>query len=96
MAGIRGRQTVADTQTQDQTNHANQHQPAATNDAPSSMPNTEPDAKAQPSGYRGNNPSTSGSGETHVESATPENAQKQLDPSAPAETGTTPGSNAKH
>ena len=85
---------MADTQTQDQTNEANKHQPAQTNDAPSSMPNAQPDAKAQPSGYRGNNPSTAGPGQTHVESATPDNAQKQLDPSAPGETGTTPGSNA--
>ena len=87
---------MADSQTQDQTNEANKHQPAQTNDAPSPMPNTDPGGKAQPSGYRGNNPSTAGPGETHVESNTPDNAQKQLDPSAPGETGTTPGSNAKY
>ena len=86
---------MTDSQTQDQTNTANQHQPAQSSDAPSSMPNSDPGAKAEPSGYRGNNPSTAGSGQTHVESATPDNAQKQLDPSAPGQTGTTPGSNAK-
>ena len=91
----RGSQTVADTQTQDQTNQATRNQPSQTNDAPSPMPNTQPDAKAQPSGYRGNNPSTAGPGQTHVESATPDNVQKELDPSAPGQTGTTPGSNAK-
>ena len=86
---------MADRQTQDQTNEANRNQPAETNDAPSPMPNADPGAKAQPSGYRGNNPSTAGPGETHVQSNTPDNAQKQLDPSAPGQTGTTPGSNAK-
>lgn len=87
---------MADIQTQDQTNEANKHQPEQTNDAPSPLTGGNGDAKAQPSGYRGNNPSTAGSGETHVESSTPDNAQKQLDPSAPAETGTTPGSNIAH
>ncbi len=86
---------MADPQTLNQTNEANQHQPAQTNDAPSPLPNANPGAKAQPSGYRGENPATAGPGETHVQSATPDNAQKQLDPSAPGQTGTTPGSNAK-
>lgn len=86
---------MADTQTQDQTNEAAKHQPAATNDAPSSMPNTDPGAKAQPSGYRGNNPSTAGPGQTHVNDNVPEKAVQQLNPSAPGDTGTTPGTNAK-
>lgn len=85
---------MADTQTQDQTNEANEHQPAQTHDAPSPMPHTDPAAKAEPSGYRGNDPSTAGPGPTHVESATPDNKQQKLNPSAPAETGTTPGSNS--
>ena len=85
---------MADSQTQDQTNEANKHQPAQTNDAPS--PLTGSNDKAEPSGYRGNNPSTAGSGDTHVHSATPDNAQGQLDPSSPGETGTTPGSNTKY
>ncbi len=86
---------MADTQTQDQTNQANQQQPAETNDAPSPMPHMDPEAKADPSGYRGNVDSTAGPGETHVTSATPDNAVQQLNPSAPANTGTTPGTNAK-
>ena len=87
---------MADTQTQDQTNEANKHQPSETNDASSPMPGMEPDAKAEPSGYRGNTDSTSGPGQTHVQSATPDNTQQRLDPSAPAATGTTPGSNIDH
>lgn len=92
-----GRQNsqTQDRQTQDQTNEANRHQTEGTNDAPSPMPQAEGAAKTEPSGYRGNNPSTAGPGNTHVSSATPENVQKQLDPSAPGQTGTTPGSNAK-
>lgn len=86
---------MADTQTQDQTNEANRHQPAQTNDAPSPMPNTKGDAKAEPSGYRGNNPSTAGPGDTHVTADVPDKAVQQLNPSAPADTGTTPGSNAE-
>ncbi len=86
---------MADTQTQDQTNEANRHQPAATNDAPSPMPHTRGDAKAEPSGYRGNNPSTAGPGQTEVHSATPDNAIQQLNPSSPGDTATTPGTNAK-
>lgn len=52
-------------------------------------------AKAQPSGPRGDNPATAGTGETKVVSQTPENAKHRLDPSAPGSTGTTPGSNVK-
>src|SRR4051812_16972743 len=52
-------------------------------------------AKAQPSGPGGGNPATAGPGETRVRSETSENAEGRLDPSAPGETGTTPGSNAK-
>ncbi len=85
---------MADIQTQDQTNEANKHQPAGTNDTPSPLTGGNGEAKAEPSGYRGENPSTAGSGETHVQSATPENAEGQLNPSAPAQTGTTPGSTA--
>jgi hypothetical protein len=51
------------------------------------------DAKAQPSGPRGDNPATAGSGETKVRSKTAENAGREINPSAPAETGTTPGTN---
>ena len=43
----------------------------------------------EPSGYRGENPSTAGPGGTIVSSDTPENADGRLNPSAPADTGTT-------
>lgn len=87
---------MADTQTQDQTNEANKHQPAETNDAPGTLTGDRGDAKAEPSGYRGNNPGTAGSGQTKVQSETPDNAIGHLDPSAPGETGTTPGSNTRY
>lgn len=86
---------MADTQTQDQTNEASKKHQPETNDAPGTLTGDRGDAKAEPSGYRGNNPGSAGSGETHVESATPDNALKQLNPSSPADTGTTPGSNAE-
>ncbi len=86
---------MADIQTQDQTNKANTQQTDETNDAKGELTGDRGDAKADASGYRGNNPGTAGSGETHVTSGTPENALGQLNGSAPAETGTTPGSNAK-
>ena len=84
---------AADTQTQNQTNEVTKHQDDTTDDAPGKLTGDRGDAKAQASGYRGNNPGTAGSGETHVSTATPENAIGQLNPSSPADTGTTPGSN---
>ena len=82
-------------ETLNQTNEANKRQGSATNDAPGKLSGDRGDAKAQPSGPRGDNPATAGSGETHVDSPTAERGQQQLNPSAPADTGTTPGSNAK-
>lgn len=46
---------------------------------------------AEPSGYKGDNPGTAGPGATGVRSATPENEAGQLNPSAPGNAGTTPG-----
>lgn len=51
-------------------------------------------AKAEPSGYRGDNPSTAGPGQTGVRSETPENKEGHINPSAPEDSNTTPGSNA--
>ncbi len=85
---------MADIQTQDQTNEVTKKQDGATDDAPGKLTGDRGDAKAEPSGYRGNNSGTAGAGETHVTSATPENSTGQLNGSAPGETGTTPGSNA--
>ena len=65
----------------------------ANHGAKGTMPGDRGDAKAQPSGYNGDNPATAGQGETKVNSSTAENADKQVNPSAPGETGTTPGSN---
>jgi hypothetical protein len=50
------------------------------------------DAKAQPSGPRGDHPGTAGSGETTVTSGAAEKAKGKLNPSSPGNTGTTPGS----
>lgn len=86
---------MADQQTQDQTNEAAKHQGPATNDAPGKLAGDRGDAKAEPSGPRGDNPSTAGSGETKVQSSTPDNAIQELNPSSPGDTGTTPGTNAK-
>ncbi len=53
------------------------------------------DAKAQPSGYAGENPATAGRGETKVTDGPAEQAEGQLNPSSPANTGTTPGTVSK-
>lgn len=63
-------------------------------DAKGTMKGDRGDSKAQPSGPRGDNPGTAGDGETHVNSSTPENAENQINPSAPGETGTTSGKKA--
>lgn len=59
----------------------------------SSDPSPSPDqAAVQPSGYRGENPSTAGPGQTAVRSNTPENSGGHLNPSAPEDSNITPGS----
>ena len=50
------------------------------------------EAGAEPSGYRGDNPSTAGTGQTEVKSSTPENKLGHLNPSAPEDVNVTPGS----
>jgi hypothetical protein len=62
-----------------------------THDAKGVMEGDRGDAKAQPSGPRGDNPSTAGQGERRLEGQTAREAE--INPSAPGETGTTPGSN---
>jgi hypothetical protein len=49
-------------------------------------------AAAQPSGPKGDNPSTAGPGPTKVKSNTPENATGHINPSAPEDSNVTPGS----
>jgi hypothetical protein len=49
-------------------------------------------AAAEPSGPKGDDPSTAGKGETQVQSTTTENATGHLNPSAPEDANVTPGS----
>jgi hypothetical protein len=68
---------------------------AADKDQQGTMDGGRGDAKAQPSGPKGDNPATAGGGETKVKSGPAEQAEGRLNPSSPGDTGTTPGSNAK-
>jgi hypothetical protein len=52
-------------------------------------------AAVTPSGPRGDNPATAGPGNTNVTSGTPENNLGRLNPSAPEDANTTPGSTEK-
>jgi hypothetical protein len=52
----------------------------------------ENEVAVQPSGPKGDNPGTAGPGPTGVRSETPENAKGHLNPSAPEDSNTTPGS----
>jgi hypothetical protein len=54
-------------------------------------PPTPKEAAVQPSGPRGDNPSTAGPGQTAVRSDTPENNLGHLNPSAPEDVNITPG-----
>lgn len=64
------------------------------NKSESDPPATSPTAKGvavEPSGPRGDYPSTAGSGQTKVQSNTPENNSGHLNPSAPEDVNITPG-----
>jgi hypothetical protein len=52
-------------------------------------------AAATPSGPLGDNPGTAGPGNTAVASNTPENNRGHLNPSAPEDANTTPGTTGK-
>jgi hypothetical protein len=56
---------------------------------------SEKNAAVTPSGPRGDNPATAGPGNTKVNSGTPENSLGRLNPSAPEDANTTPGSTEK-
>ena len=56
------------------------------------QPKTPEQVGAEPSGYTGGNPSTGGPGQTAVRSETPENSAGHINPSAPEDSNTTPGS----
>ena len=79
----------------EETNGAAAKDSPRTDDAKGTMPGDRGDAKAEPSGYRGENPATAGAGGTRVKSDTAENAEGQLNPASPGDTGTTPGTNMK-
>jgi hypothetical protein len=49
----------------------------------------------QPSGPKGDNPATAGPGPTRVQSGTPENRQGHINPSAPEDVNTTPGTGSE-
>jgi hypothetical protein len=51
----------------------------------------DPKLAAEPSGPKGNIDNTAGAGPTKVNSNTPENNKGAIDPSAPGNTGITPG-----
>ncbi len=55
----------------------------------------DPQHGTQASGPKGDNPSTAGPGPTAVTSNTPENNSGQLNPSAPEDSNTTPGTTAE-
>jgi hypothetical protein len=54
-------------------------------------PPTNSKHAVEPSGPKGDNPSTAGPGPTEVNSNTPENSQGHINPSAPEDANTTPG-----
>jgi hypothetical protein len=55
------------------------------------QPPTNPRHAVEPSGPKGDNPSTAGPGPTKVQSNTPENRLGRINPSAPEDANTTPG-----
>lgn len=64
------------------------------NNVPKSAADQSPTEKheaAEPSGPKGDNPATAGTGKTEVHSNTPENRLGHLNPSAPEDSNTTPG-----
>jgi hypothetical protein len=56
------------------------------------QPPTASGKAVEPSGPKGDDPSTAGPGATKVKSKTPENSKGHLNPSAPEDANTTPGS----
>ena len=59
--------------------------------ATSQDPATGSEHAVEPSGPKGDNPATAGSGPTKVQSGTPENRLGRINPSAPEDSNTTPG-----
>ena len=67
-------------------------QPDTDREQARNAPAGSPKQGAEPSGSKGDSPATAGPGPTAVVSNTPENRDGQLNPSAPGDVGTTPGS----
>jgi hypothetical protein len=68
------------------------NQPANDPQAPAYQPPPSTSSHAvEPSGPKGDNPATAGPGPTKVRSNTPENRQGHINPSAPEDSNTTPG-----
>jgi hypothetical protein len=62
-----------------------------TNEVPAGQP-AKHNVGETPSGPKGDNPATAGPGKSDVNSNTPENAAGHINPSAPEDSNTTPGS----
>jgi hypothetical protein len=67
-----------------------------TRDQQADQPNNQHSAAGsqravEPSGPKGDNPATAGPGPTEVQSSTPENRLGRINPSAPEDANTTPG-----
>jgi len=58
-------------------------------------PKSDEKHAAEPSGPKGDNPATAGPGKTDVQSPTPENRLGHLNPSAPEDSNTTPGTTSE-
>ncbi len=67
------------------------HKDSFSADSSDQTAQSEKQPAAEPSGVKGDNPATAGSGKTEVQSATPENRLGHLNPSAPEDSNTTPG-----
>jgi len=59
------------------------------------QPITNSHHAVEPSGPKGDNPGTAGPGPTKVQSRTPENNRGHINPSAPEDANTTPGTVGK-
>jgi hypothetical protein len=64
-------------------------QPTGQHPAPDSVSGSE--HAVEPSGPKGDNPATAGPGPTKIQSCTPENRLGRINPSAPEDANTTPG-----
>jgi hypothetical protein len=78
-------QQQADRQSSDQQANKTAYQPLSPNSTQA----------VEPSGPKGDNPSTAGPGPTRIKSTTPENRLGYINPSAPEDSNTTPGTTGK-